>query len=387
MTAPASATAPVVIREVFALGRSPFRTFDPFLFCVYHNDAYPASTKDSLGPDPKLLKWRDIGSDFSYQDGWSMYHGTTVPGFPAHPHRGFETITVTRTGLVDHSDSMKCTARYGEGDTQWLTAGGGIQHTEMFPLLHADRPNTLQLFQIWLNLPRANKMCAPYFSMFWKEEMPTARLATRPLRAAGGGAATTASAVANVIAGELDGVTPLPPPPESWAAAHDADVAVWTVDIPANAAVTLPAARGGASTTRTVYFVKGGRLEVGDGEAVLGPMSGARVAAEVPLVLGAVDAPAELLVLQGRPIGEPVVQHGPFVMNTREEILQCFADFRRTEFGGWPWESSDHAHSRDTPRHAVHMGGRKEFPPNKPNASAPPSQPPEKAKKQPDARK
>jgi quercetin 2,3-dioxygenase len=365
-----SATAPTkVIREVFALGRSPFKTFDPFLFCVYHNDAYPASTKDSLGPDPKLLKRRDIGSDFSYEDGWSMYHGTTVPGFPAHPHRGFETITVTRKGFVDHSDSVKCTARYGEGDTQWLTAGGGIQHTEMFPLVHADRPNTVQLFQVWLNLPRKNKMCAPYFSMFWKEETPMAELATQPLRA--GGAAPAGRAVAKVVAGELDGVTPLPPPPDSWAAARDADVAVWTVDIPANGRVTLPAARGGASTTRAVYFVKGGQLEVGDGEAVVGAMNGARVAAEVPLVLGAVGGPAEVLVLQGRAIGEPVVQHGPFVMNTREEILQCFADYRRTEFGGWPWESSDHVHPRDMPRHAVHMDGRKEFPPNKPDTAAP----------------
>ncbi|KPI86446.1 putative pirin domain-containing protein [Leptomonas seymouri] len=370
MAVPTSSATPTmkVVREVFALGRSPFKTFDPFLFCMYHNDAYPASTKDSLGPDPKLLEGRDIGSDFSYEGGWSMYHGTTVPGFPVHPHRGFETITVTRTGLVDHSDSVKCTARYGEGDTQWLTAGGGIQHTEMFPLLHTDQPNTLQLFQVWLNLPRKSKMCVPYFSMFWKEETPMAELATLPLRV--GGAAPAKKAVAKVVAGDLDDVTPLPPPPDSWAAAREADVAVWTVDIPANAAVTLPAARGGASSTRVVYFVRGGQLEVGGGEAVVVPMNGVRVAAEAPLALGAVGEPAELLVLQGRPIGEPVVKHGPFVMNTQEEILQCFADYHRTAFGGWPWESNDHMHPRDMPRHAVHMGGRKEFPPNKPDTPA-----------------
>ncbi|KAK7195401.1 Pirin/Pirin C-terminal cupin domain containing protein [Novymonas esmeraldas] len=364
-TPPHAATAAPrkVVRDVFALGRGPFKSFDPFLFCVYHNDAYPASAKDSLGPDPRLLRGRDIGHDFSYQEGWSMYHGGTVPGFPAHPHRGFETITITRSGLVDHCDSLKCTARYGEGDTQWLTAGGGIQHTEMFPLVHTDRPNTLQLFQVWLNLPRKNKMCAPYFSMFWKEETPVVRLATRPLRA--GGATPPEQATAKVVAGELSGTQPLAPPPDSWAAAANADVAVWTIDIPANSAVQLPAAHGGAEVNRAVYFVKGGQLEVGDGERVVASMTGLHVVADAPLVLGAVDKPAEVLVLQGRPIGEPVVQHGPFVMNTREEILQCFADYRRTEFGGWPWDSSDHMHPRDTPRHALHMGARKEFPPNK----------------------
>lgn len=353
-----------VVREVFALGRGPFKTFDPFLFCVFHNDCYPAAaSKDSLGPDPKLLRGRDIGSDFSYQDGWSMYHGSTMPGFPAHPHRGFETITVTRKGLIDHSDSFKCTARYGEGDTQWLTAGGGIQHTEMFPLLRTDQPNPLELFQIWLNLPRKNKMCSPYFSMFWKEETPTAQLPTLRTEHASGSDAPTAEV--RVVAGELNGVQPLAPPPDSWASDNHSDVAVWAIVIPANATIVLPAAKGGADVNRALYFVQGDQLAVGEDERVVGLMTGVRVAAEAPLRLRAVGAAAQLLVLQGRPIGEPVVQHGPFVMNTREEIQQCFADYRRTEFGGWPWASADHVHPRDTPRHAVHTGGRKEFPPNK----------------------
>ena len=115
-----------------------WETIDPFLFCVYHDDMYPESNGE-MGIKPAQLAGRDIGQDFSRKDGWSMYHGTPVPGFPGHPHRGFETVTIVRKGLIDHSDSLGATARFGGGDVQWLTAGKGIVHSEMFPLLAADK--------------------------------------------------------------------------------------------------------------------------------------------------------------------------------------------------------------------------------------------------------
>ena len=111
----------------------PWATIDPFLFCVYHDDAYPKGNRE-MGPDASLAG-RDIGQDFAGKDGWRMYHGATVPGFPSHPHRGFETVTIVRRGLIDHSDSLGATARFGAGDVQWLTAGRGIVHAEMFPLV------------------------------------------------------------------------------------------------------------------------------------------------------------------------------------------------------------------------------------------------------------
>ena len=157
------------IVEVKPLG-FPWETADPFLFCVHHDDAYPRGNAQ-MGPAASLAG-RDIGQDFAGKDGWRMYHGRTVPGFPSHPHRGFETVTIVRRGLIDHSDSLGATARFGAGDVQWLTAGRGIVHAEMFPLVDEANPNPLELFQIWLNLPARNKMVEPHFTMLWSEDIP-----------------------------------------------------------------------------------------------------------------------------------------------------------------------------------------------------------------------
>ncbi len=324
------------------LGPPPWETRDPFLFCVHHVDRYPAGN-DAQGPATSLAG-RALGQDFEGLDGWRMYHGRTVPGFPQHPHRGFETVTVVRRGLVDHSDSLGATARYGAGDVQWLTAGSGIQHAEMFPLVERGRDNPLELFQIWLNLPAADKMAAPHFAMFWDGDVP--RVAPTP------GVAVT------LVAGTLDGRKPPAPPPASWASRADADVAIWTVQLAAGARWTLPAARAGSN--RRLYLHHGGPLRVGDVE-VPGNRWADLDAAASP-VLEAHAGAVDLLLLQGRPIGEPVAQYGPFVMNTRAEVAQAFADYQRTQFGGWPWATPDPVHPRDAGRFARHVGGRVERP-------------------------
>ncbi len=157
-------TSPIL--ERFPLG-FPWATQDPFLFCVHHDDAYPVGD-EGMGPAASLAG-RNMGQDFAGKDGWRMYHGLVVPGFPQHPHRGFETVTIVRRGYIDHADSLGAAARFGEGDVQWLTAGKGIVHSEMFPLLKRDEANPVELFQIWLNLPASDKMVDPYFSMLWSK--------------------------------------------------------------------------------------------------------------------------------------------------------------------------------------------------------------------------
>jgi redox-sensitive bicupin YhaK (pirin superfamily) len=163
--------------KTFPIGPStsvaPWPAIDPFLFCVHHADAYPKGN-DAMGPAASLTG-RHLGQDFEGRDGWRMYHGEEIPGFPQHPHRGFETVTIARKGFIDHSDSLGAAARFGKGDAQWLTAGAGIVHSEMFPLLAKDAPNPAELFQLWLNLPRASKMAKPYFSMFWADTIPRHR--------------------------------------------------------------------------------------------------------------------------------------------------------------------------------------------------------------------
>ncbi len=331
------------ILDVRPLG-FPWQTDDPFLFCVHHRDAYPKGN-GSLGPAASLAG-RRLGQDFEGKDGWSMYHGESVPGFPQHPHRGFETVTIVRQGLVDHSDSLGATARFGGGDVQWLTAGEGIVHCEMFPLVHDEEPNPLELFQIWLNLPAEDKLVAPHFTMLWNEELPRVTTKDRGGR----------SVAARVVAGTLAGETPPPPPPRSWASRADTHVAIWTIEMEPEATWTLPAAE--RALNRTLYFFRGASLRVGT--RTFREHSAVRVRSDVPIELVAGEDPTEILVLQGRPIAQPVMQYGPFVMSSRAEIQKAFADYERTRFGGWPFPSNAPTHPKDEPRFAKHADGRDE---------------------------
>jgi redox-sensitive bicupin YhaK (pirin superfamily) len=332
------------IRGTAPLG-FPWQTRDPFLICVHHVDLYPQGN-ERLGPAASLAG-RDMGQDFAGKDGWRMYHGAAVPGFPQHPHRGFETVTFVLDGYIDHSDSLGATARFGRGDVQWLTAGAGVVHSEMFPLLDKQGPNRLELFQIWLNLPAKSKFAPPYFTMFWDKGIPRQTFTD----ANGGKTHVT------VIAGTLGQAVPPAPPPDSWAAQPDADVAIWTIKLEPGAEWSLPPARGD-QTVRTLYFFAGDTVTLDDRK--LTEHAAIDVRADRAIRMTAPQGAVEILLLQGKPIAEPVAQYGPFVMNTRAELEQAFADYRRTQFGGWPFADDEPVHARDRGRFAQHADGRVE---------------------------
>lgn len=333
------------IKNIKALGFQ-WETADPFLFCVHHEDKYPKGN-DVMGPEASL-NGRSIGQDFILKDGWRMYHGDTVPGFPGHPHRGFETITVVREGIVDHADSTGASGRYGNGDVQWMTAGKGVQHSEMFPLISEEHENPLELFQIWLNLPKKSKMVEPHFAMLWKDTIPV--IVEKDLE-------ENVSATIEVIAGKLKGISAPTPPPDSWANTGENYVGIFNIKLEPGATFELEASVEGVN--RIVYYYEGKDLTIQDMDIPF--YHAAEVDPTQKLIIKNGDTLSKLLVLQGKPISEPVVQHGPFVMNTREEIQQAFEDYHATQYGGWPWPKYDLVHERTKKRFASHSDGIEEI--------------------------
>jgi redox-sensitive bicupin YhaK (pirin superfamily) len=218
--------------------------------------------------------------------------------------------------------------------------------------------NHSKLYQIWLNLPRKSKMVNPCFIMHWAEDI-------RRWADQDNGAKVV------VWAGEFAGLKGLAPPPDSWAADEANDVNIWYITLqPHGGKVRLPAARTGAAVSRRLYLTEGSKT----GVAVAGVAAHLRYAydldgtATVTLANNG-DKVAEFLLLQGRPLGEPVVQHGPFVMNTRAEIQQAFMDYQETRFGGWPWQDDANVFPREKGRFTL-VNGVETFPPNKTAAAA-----------------
>ncbi len=323
----------------------PWETKDPFLFCAHHRDEYPTGNQ-SLGPNTSL-SGRNIGQDFVIKDGFRMYHGNVVPGFPYHPHRGFETVTIAKEGFVDHSDSLGASGRFGAGDVQWMTAGKGVQHSEMFPLLSKEKENPLEIFQVWLNLPKKDKFVEPHFKMLWREDLPSVEVKD----------AQNKITTVDIIAGELNNIKSLKSTPNSWAAKEEHEVLILTLKIEANGLFTLPKSK--TVVNRILYFYKGDQLNVN--QVKVPDYHAIEVKSTEDLLLKAGNEDCFLLVLQGKPINEPVVQYGPFVMNTEDEIREAYSDYRKTQFGGWPWPKHEQVHDQSLGRFAKHANGKEEI--------------------------
>jgi redox-sensitive bicupin YhaK (pirin superfamily) len=230
-----------------------------------------------------------------------------IAGFPMHPHRGIETVTYMLDGSVSHRDSIGNAGTIHAGDVQWMTAGRGIMHEEM---PHAG-PQRLDGFQIWVNLPRKLKMTAPRY-----QDVPSARIPVVALR--GGG-------TVRVVAGQLEGVD---------GAVRDlfAGPAYLDVALPAGERFEQPVTRGHTA----LLYVFRGEVTVGGPSA----SRGQGVTSPRLVILGDGDVvrvhasagPARFLLLSAQPLQEPAVRHGPFVMNTKEEIAQALHELRNGTF-------------------------------------------------------
>jgi quercetin 2,3-dioxygenase len=228
-------------------------------------------------------------------------------GVGQHPHRGFETVTIAYQGSVSHRDSAGNSGTIYPGDVQWMTAASGVVHEEMHAQEFAEKGGTFEMVQLWVNLPKAVKMSAPRYQGITKEQIPTVTLGK--------------DGQARIIAGELDGVRG---PATTFTAINVFDVRLKAGD---SATLSLPDGHNAA-----VVLLQGDVVLNGT-QALQGAAKIATLSADGESLTLEPKADSMLLVLSGEPIDEPVASYGPFVMNTQEELVQAFADYKAGRMG------------------------------------------------------
>jgi quercetin 2,3-dioxygenase len=254
-----------------------------------------------------------VRSLFSYNDGYEFdpfllldYAGphhfaptTAKRGVGEHPHRGFETVTIVYDGELEHRDSSGSHGSIGAGDVQWMTAASGVVHEEFHSDKFTREGGTLEMIQLWVNLPSQQKMAEPRYQNILKQDIPTVALANN-------------AGSVRVIAGSFQGV--------KGPAKTFTPINLWDMQVDGEVSFEVPEGQ------TSMLVVQRGSLSVNDigvkaTELVLFDQAGSRV----HLIA---NEPSRFLLLAGGPINEPVVGHGPFVMNTREEIQQAFRDYQ-----------------------------------------------------------
>jgi redox-sensitive bicupin YhaK (pirin superfamily) len=231
---------------------------------------------------------------------------TQPRGVGQHPHRGFETVTVAYQGEIEHHDSEGNRGTIGPGDVQWMTAASGIVHEEWLSPEFNTRGGVLEMAQLWVNLPAKDKMRPPRYQEILKASIPA-------VTAEGG-------ARVQVVSGEFAGVR--------GPAMTFSPVNVWDAQINAGQRLDLSVADG----YTTLFAVLKGSVRVSESQTVSSPALVILDRDGTEASLEAVDADATVLILNGEPLNEPVVGYGPFVMNTREEIMQAVNDFQHGRF-------------------------------------------------------
>jgi redox-sensitive bicupin YhaK (pirin superfamily) len=266
-------------------------------------DAFPVSTMLYYGDDGAAI------SPFLLLDyaGPAEFPPTKEPrGVGQHPHRGFETVTIIYSGEVEHRDSAGNSGRIGPGDVQWMTAARGILHEEFQSRDFTKTGGMLEMIQLWVNLPKKDKMSAPHYQEILNKNIPVVNLDN--------GAGT-----ARVIAGEFGR--------EKGAAKTFTPINVWDMRLKAGHKLDLAVPNG----HNTAVLVLHGKVSVNDDKAV-GRKEIALLSPAGDTVRIEAKEDATVLLMSGEPIDEPIAGRGPFVMNTPEEIQQAYADFRSGNF-------------------------------------------------------
>jgi hypothetical protein len=274
------------------------RTLQKVIPSIPASDGAGVKLRRSLGASQLARHDPFLMLDEFYSDDPDDY----LAGFPSHPHRGFETVTYMLDGHMQHKDSGGNTGDLGPGDVQWMSAARGLIHSEM----PQQTEGRMRGFQLWLNLPAKEKMRPPAYRDIPAGQIPSVALD---------------QGVVKVIAGEFGGTR---------GAVHggSTDPHYWDVRLEPGAAfaAALPASHN------AFLYAYEGEAFVGADKKPLPHRAAGLLSTGDRLSIVAGDAGARVLVLAGKPIGEPVVQYGPFVMNTREEIEQAIADYQAGEF-------------------------------------------------------
>lgn len=266
-------------------------------------------------PVRTIFSYNDLAQDISpfllmdYAGPEHFEPTTRRRGVGAHPHRGFETVTIVYDGEVSHRDTTGAGGTIGPGDVQWMTAGSGLLHEEYHGDAYARRGGRFEMIQLWVNLPAADKMAAPAYQGITNDRIPQVPLPDE-------------AGTLRVIAGRYGDVA---------GAAHTfTPMNVWDMRLQAGGRIALELPSGHT----TALFVLSGLIRV-DGQTV-GPAELAVMEREGSELVFEAAQDSVVLLLGGQPLNEPVVGHGPFVMNSREEIEQAMRDFSAGRFGRMP---------------------------------------------------
>lgn len=228
-------------------------------------------------------------------------------GVGEHPHRGFETVTIAYQGAVEHRDSAGHSGVIYPGDVQWMTAASGVVHEEMHEREFAKKGGIFEMIQLWVNLPKAMKMSKPRYQGITKEQIPTVDLGT--------------GSSARVIAGELHGT--------KGPALTFTDVNLFDAHVAAGSRVEMRIPEG----HNTGVVLLRGDVTLNGADSLKGEARMASLSQQGDLVAIEAKEDSTLLILSGEPINEPVFSYGPFVMNTRDEIMQAARDYNDGKMG------------------------------------------------------